>query len=227
MKANLSVIIPVYNEKKTILEILDKVKKQPEVLEILIIEDSSTDGTKELLQNLKDPKIRIFFNEKNLGKGTSVIQGFKEAKGKFIIIQDADLEYNPEDYSKLIEASEENTVIYGSRFLNSKIKMLWWIYLGNKFLTYATNFLFGSNLTDMTTCYKLIPKDILDKVTLTSRKFEIDLELTAAFLIKGYKIKEIKIDYQSRNYNEGKKITWIDGLRDILLLFKYRFFNSF
>lgn len=229
MKINLSVIIPVYNEKTTILKILEEVKESKEVFEIVVVEDCSTDGTKEILQKIKDPKVNIYFNSENQGKGASVLKGFSLAKGNFVVIQDADLEYSPKDFTKLLSPirSGEGKIVYGSRFLNAKLDMLWWIYLGNKFLTIGTNLLFGSRLTDMTTCYKLMSRDILKGLKLNSKRFEIDLELTAAFLRKGYKIVEVPITYQGRNYKEGKKITWLDGLRDILLLFKYRFLNSF
>lgn len=230
MNVKLTVIVPVYNEKNTILKILDRVKKTPEVFEIVVVEDGSNDGTREILEKVKENNIRVIYNEKNLGKGTSVLKGIREARGNYVIIQDGDLEYDPGDYKKLISPVIENKaeIVYGSRFLkNDKLRMVWWIYLGNKFLTLSTNILFGAKLTDMTTCYKLMPKDLVRKLNLSSTRFEIDLELTAAFLKHGHSILEIPITYNSRNYKEGKKITWLDGVRDILLLFRYRFFDSF
>lgn len=230
VNVKLSVIIPVYNEKNTVLKILERVKKIPEVYELVVIEDGSTDGTREILEKVRDHQIRILYNRGNLGKGSSVLKGVAEAKGNFVVIQDGDLEYDPGDYKKLLQPVLENQakIVYGSRFLKNKnLKMVWWIYLGNRFLTAATNVLFGSQLTDMTTCYKLIHKEILDKLNLSSKRFEIDLELTAAFLKKGYKIVEVPITYNGRNYQEGKKITWLDGVRDIILLFRYRFLDSF
>jgi len=225
-KINLSVIIPVYNEEKTIEEIIRKVAMQKGVHEIIVIDDGSTDSTRELLAKIPTgSNLKVIHHSKNEGKGKAVRDGLAQATGNYLIIQDADLEYSPDDYPKLIKPilEEKAQIVYGSRFLNQKTNMLWWIFLGNKFLTYCLNLLFGAKLTDMTTCYKLIPLPLLKKLNLKSKKFEIDLELTAALLKKGYKIHEVPIDYKGRKYSEGKKITWFDGLRDIFLMFKYKF----
>ncbi len=225
-KINLSVIIPVYNEEKTIEEIIRKVAAQSQVHEIIVIDDGSIDSTREVLAKIPTgSNLKVIHHSKNEGKGKAVRDGLEAATGNYIIIQDADLEYNPTDYPKLIKPVLEGKtqIVYGSRFLNRKTNMLWWIFLGNKFLTSATNILFGAKLTDMTTCYKLIPLSLIKKLNLKSKKFEIDLELTAALLKKGYQIYEVSIDYKGRKYSEGKKITLFDGLRDIFLMFKYKF----
>lgn len=224
----LSVIIPVFNEKKTILEILKRVEKAkiPGVKkEIVLVDDFSTDGTREILKGLRR-KYKVFFHSKNLGKGAAVRTGLKHAKGEMIIIQDADLEYNPQDYAKLIKPILEGkvSVVYGSRPLMKKNRWFSLLYfLGGQFICRATNLLYGSNLTDVNCGYKVFKKDIFDKIKLESNRFEFCEEVTAKILKKNYKIKEVAIQYTARSFKDGKKLNWKDGLYAIKTLIKYRF----
>jgi len=226
----LSIVIPVYNEKNTILDILNKIKELPKSLdrEIIIVDDGSKDGTREILEKLKNEKnYHIIFKTKNSGKGDSLIVGFKESKGDYVIIQDADLEYDPMDYLKLLEEIQKNpkTVVYGSRFLGTYKDMSSLHYVGNKLLTLVTNILYGVYLTDMETCYKLFPGDFIRNVKIKAKRFEFEPEITAKIIKAGYKITELPINYYGRSFSEGKKITWKDGFSAILSLIKYRFTN--
>jgi glycosyltransferase involved in cell wall biosynthesis len=227
----LSVVIPCYNEKSTIEEIVELVRGVEGIdKEIVIVDDASTDGTQELLKEIKKkyPDIEIVFKEVNKGKGDTLKEGFKHTSGDYVIIQDADLEYDPQDYKKLLRALEEEKVdvIYGSRFSGSYEKMSTLHYFGNKFLTLVTNLLFGIMLTDMETCYKLIPGDFIRKLTIKSDRFEFEPEITAKILKAGLKIKEVPISYKGRGSSEGKKlITWKDGFKAIYSLVKFRFFD--
>jgi glycosyltransferase involved in cell wall biosynthesis len=225
----LSIVIPVFNEEKTIKKILDLISELPSTLnrEIIIVDDGSFDGTREILKNINDKNIRIVLKEKNSGKGDSLAVGFKESKGDYVIVQDADLEYDPKDYQLLLEEIKKNpkTVVYGSRFLGKFKDMSTAHYLGNKFLTLATNILYGVYLTDMETCYKLFPGDFIRNMEIKSKKFDFEPEITAKIIKSGYKIIEIPISYQGRAFTEGKKITWKDGFSAIYTLLKYRFTN--
>lgn len=235
----LSVIIPVFNEEKTIKEIIKRVLsvKLPQKIgkEIIVIDDSSTDQTAHNIKEMKNSDLKYFRNEKNLGKGASVRKGIKEATGDLIIIQDADLEYNPDDYNKLLQPVLGNSskVVYGTRFINYPFK-LWGRgktilplhYIGNKFLTFLTNLLYGSELTDMETCYKLFRTDVLKKLDLKSSRFEIEPEMTIKVLKKGIVITEVPISVKPRTHQEGKKISWKDGLRALWVLIKYKFSNE-
>lgn len=189
----LSVIIPVYNEKRTIGEIIKQVKQVEIDKEIIVVDDASTDGTRELLQNLKDPLTRIFLQPVNQGKGAAVRQGINYARGEYIIIQDADLEYTPQDYLKLLEPIKKSgvSVVYGSRFVQVTTRSSFIHRLGNFFLTLTTNLLYGANLSDMETCYKMIRADILRGLKLKSRRFELEPEITAKLLKRGFKITEV------------------------------------
>lgn len=222
----LSIIIPVYNEKNTILELLKRVEKinLPVNKQIIIVDDFSTDGTRELLSQIKNHK--VIFHEKNKGKGSAIRTGLEHASGDFIIIQDADLEYDPQDYNKLLQSAIEEgyEVVYGSRFLDTKHNELLINYYGNKILTFFTNLLYNTQLTDMETCYKLFKTDIIKSLDLKSKRFDFEPEVTAKVLKKGLKIKEVPINYTFRNFNEGKKITYLDGLKALYYLLKYRFF---
>lgn len=226
----LSIIIPVFNEKNTILEILDRVEKSelPNNLEkeIIIIDDFSTDGTRELLKDLSG-KYKIIYQEKNFGKGAAVKSGFKEAGGDIIIIQDADLEYNPEEYKKLLEPilKGEASVVYGSRFAEKHKPKYQLFYWGNIFLSFLFSILYGQKVSDMETCYKVFKKEVLRGVEIKSNRFNFEPEITAKIIKAGYRIKEIPISYASRSFSEGKKIGWHDGVSAIYALIKYRFFN--
>ena len=226
----LSVVIPVYNEKDTIEKIVDLVRGVGGVdKEIIIVDDGSTDGSVDILKKIgeKYPDIKIVIKGVNKGKGDTLRVGFKETTGDYVIIQDADLEYDPQDYKKLIRALDEEgvDVIYGSRFSGSYEKMSTPHYFGNKLLTLVTNLLFGVMLTDMETCYKLIPGDFIRKVNIKSEKFDFEPEITAKILKAGLKIKEVPISYKGRNFSEGKKITWMDGFNALHTLIKFRVFD--
>lgn len=229
----LSVIIPVFNEEKTIrflLEKVDRVKILGIKKEIIVIDDCSQDKTTQILSDLKDIKFKYIRHEKNLGKGASVRDGIKAAKGEFIIIQDADLEYDPEDYIKLLTPiiKRKTKVVYGTRLVNYPLKIfgknktvLPLHLIANRFLTWFVNFLYGSNLTDMETCYKLFSKEVLSKIHLVSDRFEIEPEITIKTLKLGYTILEIPITTKPRGYKEGKKIGFVDGIKAIWTILKY------
>ena len=230
----LSIIIPAYNEKKTIDEIIKKVKEVKIPKEIIIIDDFSTDGTRENLKNLKDKEIKIFFHDKNYGKSHAVRTGIKKATGDIIIIQDADLEYDPEDYYKLVKPIEQGKtkVVYGTRFPKKKghpslvhpyQTLSNPFYLANKVLTILTNILYNAHITDEPTCYKVFDAQVLKSINLKSERFEFCPEVTAKVRKKGYKIYEIPISYYPRTVDEGKKINWKDGIEAIWTLIKYRF----
>lgn len=226
----LSVVIPCYNEKNTIEKIVDLVRSVEGVeKEIIIVDDASKDGTIEILRGLqaKYPDVEVFYKDVNKGKGDTLKVGFQHTTGDYVIIQDADLEYDPQDYKKLLRALEEEKVdvIYGSRFSGSYEKMSTLHYFGNKLLTLITNLLFGVMLTDMETCYKLMPGDFVRKLDIKSARFEFEPEVTAKILKAGLKIKEVPISYKGRAFSEGKKITWRDGFSAVLSLVKFRFFN--
>lgn len=223
----LSILMPVYNEKDTLDEIINHLKSLPIDKELIIVDDCSTDGSRQILEShFKDQAgISIISHKNNLGKGAAIKTALKEATGDYAIIQDADLEYNPEDYLLLLDAAEKEKVgvVYGSRFLKTWRVTSLSHFLVNKFLTVITNILFRSNLTDMETCYKLISREVFRALNIESNRFEIEPEITAKLLKKGYEIIEVPISYHGRNYHEGKKITWKDGFATLWALFKYRF----
>jgi len=223
--------MPVYNEKNTILKILKKVKeaKLPKGIEkeIIIVDDGSQDGTREILNRINDPQIRIFFHSKNQGKGAAIRTGLNYVKGDIILIQDADLEYDPNEYPRLLKPILEGktSVVYGSRFLGERKAMFFWHHLGNKLLSFITNLLYDSILTDMETCYKVFKKEVLEGIKLKANRFDFEPEFTAKILKKKYRIYEVPISYCGREYHEGKKITWRDGITALYTLIKYRFFD--
>ena len=222
----ISILIPVYNEKNTLLEILKQVEAVDFGLEkeIILIDDYSTDGTKELY---KDLNYKILYHEKNMGKGAALRTGFNAATGDIIIIQDADLEYNPADYKPLVELikNDEADVVYGSRLADTRNngKFLLLSYLANVTLSFMTRILYGTFLTDMETCYKAFRADFIKGITIESNRFDFEPEITAKILKKKARFKEIPISYNARQESEGKKITWKDGVQAIFTLLKYRF----
>lgn len=230
----ISVLIPVYNEKDSLLELLKRVEAVDFGLEkeIILIDDFSTDGTKDLYSEISH---KIIYHEKNMGKGAALRDGIKEASGDIIIIQDADLEYNPEDYKPLVELIKNNQadVVYGSRFSDGRNngKFLLLSFLANKTLTLMTQILYKTKLTDMETCYKAFKADIIKNIEIESNRFDFEPEITAKILKykaadeSDYKVrfKELPISYNARTNAEGKKINWKDGLQAIITLIKYRF----
>jgi len=244
----LSIIMPVYNERTTLEEIVARVREVdltvdkaganrllngPVTLdrEIVIVDDGSTDGTRTILDRWrteKAPDMRIVFHEQNGGKGAALRTGFQQATGDILVIQDADLEYDPRDYVKLLEPLLEgrSPVIYGSRFMGGPRSAMSLSHtLGNKMLTVFTNLLFGTALSDMETCYKCFRRDVIADMPLRSRRFEIEPELTAKILKRGYAIFEVPISYNGRDFHAGKKLNWQDGFSAVRTLIKYRFID--
>jgi len=228
----ISIIIPVFNEINTLKQILEKVENTEFCSlekEIILVDDGSDDGTAELLKKDFEKKHKVFFHAKNTGKGAAIRTALFYATGDIIIIQDADLEYNPSDYNNLIKLiiNDEVDVAYGSRFLDpeSRKRFGFLQFLGNKFLTVFTNILFGVGLTDMETCYKAFRADIIKNISIKSDKFDFEPEITAKILKLKYRLREIPISYNGRNYTEGKKIGWKDGFIAIKALIRYKFFD--
>ncbi len=220
----LSIVIPVYNEESTIKLVLDRVRKLPLDKEIIVVNDGSTDKTSEILKKEKDNLVKVINCEKNKGKGAAVRLGYSHARGDVVIIQDADLELNPMEIPKLIKpiVQGRTKVVYGSRFLKSPGKISFLNLFANRFLVIITNILYGVSLSDMETCYKVLRRDILNTITLTSSRFEFEPEITAKLLRKGYKIYEVPISYYPRSVMHGKKIGWKDGVKAVLTLMKYK-----
>ena len=216
---SLSVNIPVYNEEKTISQVIKKVLKQPEVFEVVIVDDGSVDKTRDILKSIKNPKVKVFFQEKNQGKGAALIRGFKESKGDFVVVQDADLEYDPGQLGMLLKYAKPGVAVYGSRLMTSNPRAYFLSLMGNKLLTWFYNLLFSDNLTDSYTCYKLIPTKIVNSLDLESSGFEIEAEITAKLARRNIKIKEVPISYSPRKYAEGKKIKAPDAFKGLWTYF--------
>jgi len=222
----LSVVMPVYNERTTIEEIIGRVLSVPIRTQLIVVDDGSKDGTRDILSALQAKHgFTLIFQEKNQGKGAALRRGFSEASGDLVVIQDADLEYSPEEYPPLIEliCQGRADVVYGSRFLGRHRVFLFTHYLGNRLLTTITNVLYNTMLSDMETCYKVMRLEVLKSMTLQSDGFGIEPELTAKIFKRGYRVYEVPITYDGRGYEEGKKITWRDGLVALWVLLKYRF----
>lgn len=223
----LSIIIPVYNEINTILELLRQVKKTPFKKEIIIIDDGSTDGTREILKKIKDKNIKLILNKQNRGKGFSIRKGFKYVTGDIVIIQDADLEYYPDEYPILIEKIIEGKadVVYGTRFLGARRVFNFYHYLGNKLLNFFANVLYNTNLSDLMTCYKAFRPEVVKRLKLNADGFGIETEITAQVLKQNLRLYEVPISYNGRGYDEGKKITWKDFFPSMYWLIRCKFEN--
>jgi glycosyltransferase involved in cell wall biosynthesis len=222
----LSVVMPVYNERTTIEEIIRRVIAVPIRTQLIIVDDGSNDGTRDILSRLAEElKFTLVFQPKNSGKGAALRRGFQEVSGDLVVIQDADLEYSPEEFPELIEliCQGRADVVYGSRFLGRHRVFMFTHYAGNRFLTLVTNMLYNTMLTDMETCYKVMRSEVLRSMTLESNGFGIEPELTAKIFKRHYRVYEVPITYDGRGYEEGKKITWRDGFVALWVLLKYRF----
>jgi glycosyltransferase involved in cell wall biosynthesis len=225
---DISVIIPVYNERNTILEVVQRVQKQPVDKEIIVVDDCSTDGTTEILEETDWPdNVHVFFHQKNKGKGSALRTGIPHATKAITIIQDADLEYNPDDFGIVLKPILDGVadVVYGSRFLGIHRSFMLHHYIGNKMLTIMTNILYNNILTDMETGYKAFRTEIIQGVKIKSNRFDFEPEITAKALKKGYRIYEVPIYYAGRDYAEGKKITWRDGFSAMWALLRFRFMD--
>jgi glycosyltransferase involved in cell wall biosynthesis len=221
----LSVVIPVYNEKKSLLEIIRRVQSVPIEKEIILVDDFSTDGTRDLLRDLEKQQFKVLYHERNQGKGAALRTGFLHATGEFVIVQDADLEYDPNDYPKLLKPILDGKadVVYGSRFSGHRTNMTSLHTLGNLFLTAITNLFYRTSITDMETCYKLFRRETIQGIRIESNRFNFEPEVTAKLLKRGLRILEVPISYSGRSFSEGKKITWRDGFSAVWTLVKYRF----
>ncbi len=222
----LSVIVPVYNEQATVQKILEKLVKVKEVDEVVVVDDGSTDDTWKEIQKLKSKKIQAFQKD-NGGKGSAVRFGLERISGDYVLIQDADLEYDPEDIPDLVKAAGRDRieVVYGSRFIGPHSNLLFWHRTGNLFLNLMVNILYDTTLSDMETCYKLIPADLMKDLDLKANKFDLEPEITCKILKRGINIFEVPITYIGRGFDEGKKITWRDGVIALFTILKLRVSN--
>jgi len=225
--SKLSVIVPVYDERNTVVEIVRRMRAVdlPVDLEIVIVDDGSTDGTRDVLRQLADSTVRVVLHEHNKGKGAAIRTGLEKVTGDLVLIQDADLEYDPEDWPKLLNPvlRGKAQVVYGSRFTGERRNMLFLHWVGNRFLSLVTNVLYNTTLSDMETCYKLVDRELLVDLGLRCNRFDIEPEITAKILKRGIRIYETPISYTGREFDEGKKITWRDGFLALGALLRFRF----
>ena len=221
----LSVVVPCFNERETVEEAVARVLASPWVAEALVVDDGSTDGTAEVLAKLEDPRLRLLVHERNAGKGAALRTGFAEATAEYVIVQDADLEYDPAEYGTMLEPLEAGLadVVFGSRFLSGRPHrvLYYWHSLGNRTLTLLSNMFTDLNLTDMETCYKAFRREVLDTITIEENRFGIEPELTAKVAHGKWRIYEVGMSYAGRTYAEGKKIGWRDGMRALLCIVRY------
>jgi glycosyltransferase involved in cell wall biosynthesis len=224
-KVKLSVIMPVYNEKATLEEIISRVERLPLEKELIIVDDGSTDGSTDILRQLPRERAKVIVQGVNRGKGAAIRAALPEVTGDVVVIQDADLEYDPNDLLRLLKPITDGkaVVVYGSRFTGERRNMFFWHWVGNRFLTLVTNMLFDTTLSDMETCYKMFKAEIIKGISLRSEKFEFEVEITAKVLKRKHRIYEVPISYAGREFHEGKKITWRDGITALWNLFRYRF----
>ncbi len=227
----LTVIVPVYNERTTVAEIVRRVRavEVPLVVDVVVVDDGSTDGTDKVLAAIEDSTVRVVTHERNQGKGAAIRTGLAEARGDLVLVQDADLEYDPGDWPRLLDPvlRHKAVVVYGSRFTGERKNMMPLHWIGNRFLSLVTNVLYSSTLSDMETCYKLFDRRVLDGVTVVSDRFDFEPEITAKVLRRGYRIYEVPISYAGREVDEGKKITWRDGFGALRALVRFRFTRDY
>jgi glycosyltransferase involved in cell wall biosynthesis len=223
----LSVIVPLYDERNTVVEIVRRMRAVdiPLEREIVLVDDGSTDGTREVLRQLADSTVHVVHHERNLGKGAAIRTGLEQVTGDLVLIQDGDLEYDPEDWPKLLTPvlRGKAEVVYGSRFTGERRNMLFFHWVANRFLSLVTNILYNSTLSDMETCYKLFDRELLAGIRWQARGFEFEPEVTAKVLRRGIRIYEVPISYAGREFNEGRKFTWRDEFVALWTLVKYRF----
>jgi glycosyltransferase involved in cell wall biosynthesis len=223
----MSVIVPVFNERATVAEIVRRMRavELPVEREIVVVDDGSDDGTGAVLTQLRDSTVRVVKHAQNRGKGAAIRTGLESSSGDLVLVQDADLEYDPEDWPRLLAPVLKGRarVVYGSRFTGERRNLLFLHWVGNRFLSLVTNVLYNSTLSDMETCYKLFDRRVLDGVRLRADRFDFEPEFTAKVLRRGIRIYEVPISYAGREPNEGKKITWYDGVIALWTLVKYRF----
>jgi len=225
----LSVIVPVYNERNTIVEAVRRMRAVdlPIDREIVVVDDGSDDGTRELVDQLRDSTVRVLVHPHNRGKGAAVRTALEVVTGDLVIVHDADLEYDPDDWPRLLQPMFKGKaqVVYGSRFTGERRNMLFSHWIGNRFLSVVTNVLYNTTLSDMETCLKLFDRKVLSPIRLRAERFEFEPEITAKVLKRGIRIYEVPISYAGREYGEGKKITWRDGFVALAALLKYRFID--
>jgi glycosyltransferase involved in cell wall biosynthesis len=221
----LSVVVPCFDERATIELVLDRVLDSPWTAEVVIVDDGSTDGTRDLLEKIDDPRVSVLFHGRNAGKGAALRTGFAAATSEYVIVQDADLEYDPTEYGSMLEPLEAGLadVVFGSRFLSGRPHrvLYFWHSLGNRLLTLLSNMFTNLNLTDMETCFKAFRREVLDTITIEENRFGFEPEITAKVARGGWRIYEVGIAYAGRTYAEGKKIGWRDGMRALVCIVRY------
>ena len=221
----LGVVMPCFNERATIEEIVKRVLASPHTAELVIVDDGSTDGTRDLLAAIDDPKVRVLLQDVNQGKGAAIRRGFSEATADFVIVQDADLEYDPVDYDLMMEPllDDRADVVYGSRFQSGRPRrvLYFWHSVGNRLLTLLSNMFTDLNLTDMETCYKAFRREVIQSIYLEQSRFGVEPEITAKVAAGGWRVWEVGISYSGRTYAEGKKIDWKDGVQAVACIVKY------
>ena len=228
---SLTVIMPVFNERSTVAEVVRRMRavELPFPLQVIVVDDGSSDGSDKVLRAIEDSTIRVLRHERNQGKGAAIRTGLVEARGDLLLIQDADLEYDPQDWPKLLRPILDGKarVVYGSRFTGERKNMLPLHWFGNRLLSLVTNVLYSSTLSDMETCYKLFDAQVLEGITIVSNRFDFEPEITAKVLRRGHRIYEVPISYAGREPEEGKKITWRDGISALWALLKFRFTKEY